>query len=87
MSIKTILILYLIALSVGTFVIFVPVVPKNIILAPRCTQEGYQTACPLFLVVQHASVSLTYDAFGFGGVLALPSWSYSFHWTQWRYLS
>lgn len=66
-------------------VIFLPIVPREVILAPRCVGLEGETYCPMYLVLQHADVSPSYCLFGFDGVLALPGWSYSFDWTQWRY--
>ena len=83
MNAKTILIAYLVVVAIGTFLVFAPVVPQNIVLGPRCANGA---PCPLFVILQHASVSPTYYAFGFGGVLTYPSWTYSFHWSQWRYV-
>jgi len=83
MSTKAVLIAYLVVVVAATFLVFAPVVPQNIALAPHCPAMG---ACPLFVVLQHAYVSLTYHEFGFGGVLSLPGGSYSFHWSQWRYV-
>jgi hypothetical protein len=83
---KAKLALGLMILVVVASVIFLPLVPKDIILAPRCVGLAGENYCPMFRVEQHAFVSPSYYLVGFGGVLAVPSWSYSFHWTQWLYL-
>ena len=81
MKAGTVLILCLVVVVVGVFVVFVPVVPQSIVLAPRCNS----ISCPLYMVQQRALVSLSYFAFRFGAVLTVPGLAYSFHWTQWRY--
>ena len=80
MKAKTILILYLAVVSLGSFAILVPVIPSTV--SVRCPAGAL---CPdlTSLVQLHGYGSLTYSVFGFGGVLMHQfGWFYSFRWSR-----